>query len=80
MKIYPELMRDKIWFEFSEPCDSESKLSILDDAGSILILRRIEKAEKGDTFLLDLSELRPGSYQLVLEVDNRKHQHNIVID
>ena len=80
MKIYPEPLRDKIWFEFSENCDKESKLSVLDAEGSLLILKRINRAAKGDTFMLDLSILSPGSYKLILEVDNRKHQHNIILD
>ncbi len=80
MKIYPEPARDKIWFEFSETSDNESKLSVLDDAGALLILKRIDPAVKGDIFVLDLSSLRPGSYQLVMEVDNQKHFQNILLD
>ncbi len=80
MKIYPELVRDKIWVEFSESSEKESKLKVLDDDGSLLILKRIKKAEKGDTFALDLSILRPGSYQLIIEIDNCSHLRHIVVE
>ncbi len=80
MKIYPELMRHKIWCEFSATCDQESTLSVVDEGGSLLILKRIDKAEKGDLVMLDLGGLQPGAYELILEVDKIKHLHKLIVD
>ncbi len=80
MKIYPEPGRDKLWLEFSDYCEGESVFSVYDDKGSLMILKKVNRAMKGDTLLIDLSKLGPGHYQLVLEVDNRKHFRKIVLD
>ena len=80
MKIYPEPGSDRLWLEFSDSCKSESLFSVFDESGSLLILKKVPSALRGDTIMIDLSTLSPGNYQLVLELDNRKHFRKIVLD